>query len=283
MVVPLTLTTIRGLLIACKGHVFAVPSSHVERLVRVNPSELKSIEGRPALLLNDTPVPVVALADVLALESGETAQQSEMLTILVLARADQHLAVLVDGLIAEQELIIKNLGTRLLRIKKISGATVLPTGKIALILDTAELIRSALIHAPIYRASTMTAQIPAGAPKRLIVADDSVTTRTLEKTILEAAGYEVTAAADGAEAWQLLQERGADLVVSDVEMPRMDGFALTEAIRGSKRFRDLPVILVTGLEKDEDRARGMEIGADAYLLKSAFDQRNLLETISQLL
>src|SRR6185437_93498 len=102
--------------------------------------------------------------------------------------------------------------------------------------------------------------------------DDSVTTRTLEKTILEAAGYEVLAAADGAAAWQLLQERGADLLVSDVEMPHLDGFALTEAVRGSPRFRGLPVVLVTARETEQDRARGLAAGASAYLTKSAFDQ-----------
>ena len=108
-------------------------------------------------------------------------------------------------------------------------------------------------------------------------------TRTLEKSILEAAGYEVATAADGQAAWQLLHERGADLLVSDVEMPRMDGFALAEAVRGSRRFRELPVVLVTALESDQDRARGIAVGADAYLAKSAFDQKNLLETIAQLL
>jgi two-component system chemotaxis sensor kinase CheA len=121
------------------------------------------------------------------------------------------------------------------------------------------------------------------AARRLLVADDSVTTRTLEKTVLEAAGYEVIAASDGAEAWHLLQERGADLVISDVEMPRMDGFALTEAVRGSRRFRDLPVILLTALDNERDRARGLEVGADAYLVKSAFDQTVLLRTLEQLL
>ena len=119
--------------------------------------------------------------------------------------------------------------------------------------------------------------------KRILIAEDSLTTRTLEKTILEAAGYEVEAVADGESAWGLLQQHGADLLVSDVEMPHLDGFALTQAVRASKRFRELPVVLVTGRERDEDKARGIEVGANAYLVKSAFDQRNLLETIAQLL
>ena len=123
----------------------------------------------------------------------------------------------------------------------------------------------------------------APAKKRILVVDDSLTTRGLEKSILEAAGYEVTVAADGDSGWQMLQEHGADLIVSDVDMPRMDGFALTEVVRASPRFRGLPVVLVTARETDADKARGVAVGADAYLGKSGFDQKNLLETIAQLL
>jgi len=125
---------------------------------------------------------------------------------------------------------------------------------------------------------------PAGrARRRILVVDDSITTRTLEQSILEAAGYDVRTAVDGADGWQALQEHGCDLVVADIEMPRMDGFALCEAIRGSKRFTALPVVLVTALETPEHRARGLEVGADAYIGKSSFDQRNLLDTLTQLL
>src|SRR5262249_6228976 len=123
-----------------------------------------------------------------------------------------------------------------------------------------------------------------GRPRqRILVADDSVTTRALEKTILEAAGYEVAVAPDGEAAWQVLQERGADLPGSDVAMPKVDGFQLTERVRASRRFAQLPVILVTARESEADRARGGAAGADAYLVKSAFDQENLLATIAQLL
>jgi two-component system chemotaxis sensor kinase CheA len=117
----------------------------------------------------------------------------------------------------------------------------------------------------------------------VLVVDDSLTTRTLERSILEAAGYEVLTAVDGSDGWRVLQEQGSDLVVADVEMPRMDGFALCEAIRASRRFAQLPFVLVTALERPEDRARGLEAGADAYIGKSSFDQESLLETIEQLL
>jgi two-component system chemotaxis sensor kinase CheA len=154
---------------------------------------------------------------------------------------------------------------------------------VALILNAAEVVQSALALPADRRLADALAQEPTVVKRRLLVADDSVTTRSLERSILEGAGYEVVVAADGSEAWRLLQDRGADLVVADVEMPRMDGFALCRAIRGSTRFRELPVVLVTALESDTDRKTGLDAGADAYLPKSAFDQRQLLETIAQLL
>jgi len=170
---------------------------------------------------------------------------------------------------------------RLRRVRHFSGATLLPSGRIALILNAADLLRSALQRAPGKQlAVELTA--PMAEPKLLLVVDDSVTTRSLVKSILEAAGYTVLTAPDGIAAWQILQERGADLVVADVEMPRMDGCDLAATIRKSPRFRKLPVVLVTALDSVQDRTRGMEAGADAYLIKSAFDQKELLETIAQL-
>jgi len=116
-----------------------------------------------------------------------------------------------------------------------------------------------------------------------LVVDDSITTRTLEKNILENAGYQVVVAADGQEAWALVQGQPLDAVVADVAMPRMDGFVLTEKVKGDERFQELPVVLVTSLESPQDRVRGLETGADAYITKSTFDQRELLETIERLI
>jgi two-component system chemotaxis sensor kinase CheA len=152
-----------------------------------------------------------------------------------------------------------------------------------LLLRPSDLVRLGVGRAPSSRAAAGFGTTSQSVAKRALLVDDSATTRTLERGILEAAGYEVLIAVDGKSAWLLLQEKGADIVVSDVEMPNMDGFALTEAIRASKRFRDLPVILLTSLDSAQDRARGMDSGANAYLVKSAFDQTNLLETIRQLL
>jgi two-component system chemotaxis sensor kinase CheA len=285
LAVPLTLTTLRVLLVGAAGQTFALASTNVQRLVRVEPGHLRFVEGREMLALGGPPLPVASLAGTLGLTGTAPPHANGKAPAVVVKAGTLTAAFLVDELVNEQEVLIKNLGARVRRVRHLSGATILPSGQVALVLNAAALIRTALERAPAEGiAATLARAAPAGAAKkRILVVDDSVTTRTLEKSILEAAGYEVTAAADGAAAWQLLQERGADLVVSDVEMPRLDGFALTEAIRGSRRFRELPVVLVTGRESEQDQARGIEVGADAYLVKSAFDQTNLLQTIAQLL
>jgi two-component system chemotaxis sensor kinase CheA len=203
------------------------------------------------------------------------------MSALVLRVGDQQAAVVVDQLQGEREIVVRALGPRLRRIPNVGGGTILSDGRIALILNAAELLERA--QAIPSTARTMPAPETAARRRRLLVVDDSATIRALEKSILEAAGYDVAVAADGQEAWQLLLETGADLVVSDVEMPRMDGFMLTEAIRASRQFRDLPVVLVTAMETEADKARGLAVGANAYRVKSAFDQTDLLATIERIL
>jgi two-component system chemotaxis sensor kinase CheA len=134
------------------------------------------------------------------------------------------------------------------------------------------------VQRPLLAAAT-----PDTVRRRLLVADDSVTTRTLEKTILEEAGYEVRLAADGHQAWQILQEEAIDLVVADVEMPGMDGFTLTDTLRRSVALGRIPVVLVTSLSSDKDRARGLEVGADAYIVKSGFGRDGLVDAVGHLL
>jgi two-component system chemotaxis sensor kinase CheA len=282
LAVPLTLTTLRALLVGAGGQTLALAGTNVQKLVRVGPDDLASVAGREMLRLGGTPLPVAGLAETLGLAPHATSPGARRPAVIV-AAGERRMAFVVDEFVAEQEVVIKNLGSRLRRVPLVSGATILPSGQIALVLNAASLIRTALARGAGVTLTPAAPAPPAPTRRRVLVADDSVTTRTLEKSILEAAGYEVLAAADGDAAWRLLQERGADLLVSDVEMPRMDGLALAEAVRASPRFRDLPIVLVTARASEEDRARGARAGADAYLVKSAFDQKDLLETIAQLL
>lgn len=276
---PLTLTSIRALIVMVGGRRFALDAADVARLVRVSGDRLASVAGASVLVLEDGPVPVAALSELLDVTAARPSP-GDSLPLVVIVAGGRKLALLVDDFVGEQEVLVRPLGRRLAGLPLVAGGTFLDGGMIALILNAGGLLRAASDRkpAPIAPAATKAAQ-PAA---RVLLADDSLTTRSLERSILEVAGYEVIAAGDGEEAWRLLQEHGADIVVSDVEMPGMDGFALTEAIRGSRRFADIPVVLVTGLATDADRRRGLDVGASAYLVKSAFDAKSLLDAIGRL-
>ncbi len=278
LVLPLDLATMRVLLVEVSGRTFALATGSVQRVLRVELDALATVGGQRVLRVGDTPLPVFSLADLLGVPARPQAERHAPAVVLASARTEA--VVLVDALLSNQEVVLKGLGRRLLRVRNVLGVTRLGGGQTVLVLNAPELLQSALRDAT---TAAPTAASVVASPKRLLVVDDSVTTRTLVKTILEAAGYEVTAAADGAQAWQLLQTITVDAVISDVEMPRMDGIGLTETIRRSASHRELPVVLVTSLGSDRDRARGVQAGASAYLTKSGFDQQTLLDTVATLL
>jgi two-component system chemotaxis sensor kinase CheA len=284
LTVPLTLTTIRAVLLRVGDQELAVPSHQVESLRRVQRDELPLVDGRRRLCAGGPPVLVVSLGALLGLGApSPPAARKIALAQLAAGGADEagdRAAFIVDELLDEAELTVKRLPRRLAGAPHLSGAAILPSGRVALILNVQALIDSALAQTGDDVA--LRATQPARARKRVLLVDDSITTRGLERSILEAAGYEVMTAADGAEAWRLLQEKGADILVSDIEMPNVDGFQLTERVRGASRFARLPIVLVTGLASESDRARGLDLGADAYLVKSAFQQSSLLETVADL-
>jgi two-component system, chemotaxis family, sensor kinase CheA len=282
MRMPITTSTMRALLVAAGGQVFALPETGIRKLLRLPPGDIRPVRGRDAILTGDTTLPIASLAGTLGLPVSRV-DDRERLTVVVAASGPDEMAFVVDEALELTEVVVSPLGSRLRRQPLFSGATLLPSGRIVLVLRPANLMQAALegrTPEPIFRQPTGAG---AGLRRRVLLVEDSATTRALEKAILDAAGYEVIAATDGLEGWQLLQEHGADLVVADVQMPRMDGFELAETVRGSRRFRDLPIVLVTALESESDRKRGMDAGADAYLVKSGFDQRALLRTIEQLL
>ncbi len=292
LTVPLTLTTTRTILAAQAGRLFAIPSAAVERSARVRAHALVRIEGRRAVALDGQPVPIVELAQLLELPPGPERDRNEQAwrPFLVLHQGSRRVAIVADELVGEQEVVMKPLAWPLKRVRNVSGAAVLSSGELALILNPADLLKTALkvVDVDVDKrggAASSGALAPPPRPRRprLLVVDDSVITRTMERSVLEAAGYEVQAVADGVEALGVLRGDAVDLVVADVEMPRMDGFALTSAIRSDERLRQIPVVLVTSLGAREHRERGVAAGADAYIVKSAFDQGQLLQTIGRLL
>lgn len=274
---PPTLATIRAVLATLGSQPVAIPISSVERMLRIAPEGVRRAEGRDVILTGETPVPLVALARLLPPLAERAAVGP--LSVILLRAAGRRLAVMVDELLSEQEIVLRPLKSQM---PHVGGAAILGLGRVALVLNPGSLIAAGLEPGAHGAASVGLVQALVVGRKRLLVVDDSITTRTLEQSILESAGYDVMTAVDGADGLRVLQEQGCDLVVSDVEMPRMDGFALCQAIRAHKRFKDLPVVLVTALETPEHRARGLEVGANAYIGKSSFDQRDLLDTLRQL-
>jgi two-component system chemotaxis sensor kinase CheA len=286
--VPLTLATTRVLLVEDGGQMFAVPSSGIERTGRVRTGDMQRLEGRRALQLDGRVVPVVELAELLQRQSTDVAEPTadEWRPFFILPQGDRVVAILTDRLVDETELVVKALGAPLTRVRYVGGAAVLGTGSVVVILNPGDLIKSALGN--LERAPRNAApELPSVAEitrRRILVVDDSVMTRTLERTILEAAGYTVIVATDGAHALErLAADPHIDAIVSDIEMPRMNGLELTAAVRQDERWRHLPVVLVTSLDSAEQIERGAAAGADAYIVKGRFDQNDLLQTVSRLL
>lgn len=282
LIVPLTLTTLRAVLVSAGGQTYAFAGTNVYKMVHAPVGDIRSVAARQVLMIDGVPLPLASLAGVLNSLAPAVDAPAGKMAVIIIASGTTRQAFVVDGLLTEQEILIKSLGARIRRTPLVAGATLLPAGGIALVLNAANLVRRATqAGAPL----TLLSKEAAAAPvrKRLLVVEDSVTTRTLMKSILEAAGYAVATAADGAAGRQFLLDHDVDLVVSDVDMPIMDGFELTAALRAAPKWRELPVVLVTARETERDKARGIEVGADAYIVKSAFDQRSLLETIRQIL
>jgi two-component system chemotaxis sensor kinase CheA len=286
---PLSVATTNCLLFERGGQLFAIPTSGVLRVTRVAATQIGRAEGRDVVRIGERVLALHDLADLLKLSPATAPVLSDGLVYaLLLGVADQRVAIGVDAVHEVQELVIKPLPPPLSHVQHIAGASNLGTGDIALVLNISDLVRTASqggVHSLVQpRPAPLPATVEAPASvQTILVADDSFTTRSLERNILETAGYRVCVAADGLEAWTLLQSEPVNLVVSDVMMPHMTGFDLTSRIRSDKRLADLPVVLVTAQESPEDRERGLSAGADAYLVKSAFDQDNLLEIIRRLI
>ncbi len=282
--VPLSLSSSHGLLLRAGNACYVLPLDCVQRIIPVTPRDIQMLEGRAALMLDGRPLALVHLADLLGL-AGQAVPSSGYRLALLLGSGERQVACLVDAVLGEQELVTHRLPAPLEQVRFITSAAILADGSVVPILDAVDLLNAAFGA----RRSVGLATEPV-APRRsptVLVVDDSITTRTLEKNILEAAGYQVRLATDGAEALltlnQMADDGGCDLLLSDVDMPRLNGFDLAAQVRATPRFQHLPIVLVTSLDTPADRERGIAAGADAYIIKRNFEQHALLETIAQLL
>jgi two-component system chemotaxis sensor kinase CheA len=283
LLLPLTQSTFRGIVVRVGEQPFIFPAPQVERVARIPPGNIKSVENRETIELGGIILSFVWLADLLELPRQErNDRELDFVQLFVLESGGRRLAIGVDEVLGEQEVLVKSLGGQLVRVRNVAGAAVLGTGRVVPILHPGDLLKSAA------KVTAQSGSAPAredqeATRKSVLIAEDSITARILLRNIVESAGYETVSAVDGMDALALLRTTDIDLVVSDVDMPRLNGFELTARIRASHEFADLPVVLVTSLDSREDRERGIEAGANAYIVKSSFDQSNLLDVIKRLI
>jgi two-component system, chemotaxis family, sensor kinase CheA len=277
---PLSMVTFRGILIKVSDREFVVPTAKVQRALRLNKKEVKTVENKATIPFDGKVIPFVNLSNILELPIKET--DSEYVQTLIFNLNNKQIGFAIDEIIDEQEVLVKNFNKHLARIRNISSATVLGSGKVIPILNISDILKSALKPTVVLTKQKVAKETEV-VKKSIIVVEDSITSRMLLKNILETAGYEVTTAIDGVDGFTKLKENAFDAVVSDIDMPRMNGFDLTEKIRSDKVLSEIPVVLVTSLSKREDRERGIDIGANAYIIKSSFDQSNLLEILERLI
>jgi two-component system chemotaxis sensor kinase CheA len=281
LVVPTTLAVLPCLLVTTGGQRFALALHSVVVVAAAGTQAESHADGRPAIWVDEQPTALSDLATVLDMAGSETSDGP----IVVVAGLNQRHAFRVDELHGQRDLMVKGVSHLLPRLDVIAGASVDADGSILVVLDPPGLVqraRRAGLHSSAIPSRVPTPQ-PEGPRSAVLVVDDALTVRELQRNILERAGYQVRVACDGIEALALLAESPSDLVLTDVEMPRMDGFALTETIRAHPRLGNLPVLLLTSRSSDEDRQRGLDAGADGYIVKSAFDEAGLLSAIERLL
>lgn len=282
ILLPLTLATYRGITVCVAEQTFVLPTSHVELTARVPRSEVLTAGNRATVRINGETLSLVWLGDILGIAHVQD-EADPFLQVVLLQASGKHIAFVVDEVLNEQEVLVKNLGRQLARVRNIAAATILGSGKAVPILNVSDLIKSALQAPTARNAPAAAAKDGERREKRVLVVEDSITARNLIKGILELAGYQVSTAVDGVDGYTQLRSGNFDIVVSDVEMPRMSGFDLTAKIRSDQKLAHLPVILVTALESREDRERGIDVGADAYIVKRSFEQSDLLEVIGRLI
>ena len=278
---PLSLVTFRGVLIEVTGKQFVVPTAKVKTVLRLKTDEVKTVENKATIPIEGIVIPLVNMSDILEMPFKET--DSEYIQALIFSANNKQIAFAIDQIVNELEILTKTFNKQLTRVRNITGATVLGSGKVVPILNIADIMKSALkVTGRVYKPKESDMK-EEEEQKPILVVEDSITSRMLLKNILESAGYRVSTAIDGIDGFTQLKEGSFLAVVSDVEMPRMNGFDLTKKIREDEELSDMPVVLVTSLSKREDKEKGIDVGANAYIIKSSFDQSNLLEILERLI
>jgi len=281
---PVTLSVIRAVVVEIAGEPYAFPLTRIDRILRVPASGVRTVEGRPYLASDAANIGLVSAAQLLDL--GEAAPDAQELAVVVIGDRTARYGLVVDRILGEQDLVVRRLDPRLGKIADISAAAITPEGAPLLIVDVDDLVRSVEKRLGDSARELTFAASPlafARARKRILVVDDSITVREVERQLLVNHGYDVLTAVDGVDGLNSLKHGVFDLVISDVDMPRMNGIDLVRTIKLDPKLRSTPVVIVSYKDREEDRMRGLEAGASYYLTKSSFQDNTLLQTVEDLI
>jgi two-component system chemotaxis sensor kinase CheA len=283
LVIPTSRATFNGVIIRLGWNKFIIPTKNIVHALRISQRDIFKIEGNESIKIGNDPFPLVHLGDVLGLPRTIQPNTPLFIHVILVEALSKRIAFLVDEVLEEHEVLVKPFGPLLPKLRNIIGAAIVGSGDVIPVLDPNNLLRNSISLGPKHGYATQEKRILAkkNQKKSILIVEDSITSRMLLKSILESAGYKVSVANDGMEGLTALKTEPFDLVLSDIEMPRMDGFTLTEQIRANPQLSRLPVILVTSLETKEYREKGASAGANAYITKSNFAQANFLEIIQR--
>jgi two-component system sensor histidine kinase and response regulator WspE len=282
---PITRSLIRALLVRIADEPFAFPLSRIDRILMLPQEAIHLIEGRQHIMVEEQPVALVSAAQVLELPEGTRKGNDH--PVAVISDRGERFAVVVEEFLGERDLEVRPLDPRLGKVADVSSASVLENGWPVLIIDIEDLVRSIdnLLGGRRLRRVGPNVALPEAAKsaKRVLVVDDSITVRELERQLLEGRGYAVDVAVDGLDGWNAVRGTRYDLIISDVDMPRMDGIQFVRSIKGDPRLKSTPVVIISYKDREEDRIRGLDAGADGYLTKSSFHDQTFLDTITDLI
>ncbi|MBZ9783803.1 hybrid sensor histidine kinase/response regulator [Pseudomonas sp. REP124] len=282
--VPLTLSVVRSLVVEVGGEAYAFPLAHIERMCDLEPSDIVQVEGRQHFWHEGRHVGLVAASQLLHRPASQNNQQT--LKVVVIRERDTAYGVAVERFIGERTLVVLPLDERLGKVQDISAGALLDDGSVVLIVDVEDMLRSVdklLNTGRLERIARQGGQAVEAARKRILVVDDSLTVRELQRKLLLNRGYDVAVAVDGMDGWNALRSENFDLLITDIDMPRMDGIELVSLLRRDNRLQSLPVMVVSYKDREEDRRRGLDAGADYYLAKASFHDDALLDAVDELI
>ncbi|VVE86767.1 hybrid sensor histidine kinase/response regulator [Pandoraea bronchicola] len=281
---PLTLSVVRSLLVEIGGEPYALPLASLSRTLALPQEHIDMLEGRPHFTLDGKQIGLVSAQQVLC--GSEPVAVAGDQPVVVFGEGDARYGLAVDKFLGERMLVVQPLDTRLGKVPNIAAGALAEDGSPLLIIDTADLVRSiakAVEMGSLERLPMRAAQASGRGRKRVLVVDDSLTVRELERKLLAARGYDVSVAVDGMDGWNAVRSETFDMVITDVDMPRLDGIELVTLIKRDARTADLPVMIVSYKDREEDRQRGLDAGADYYLAKGSFHDDALLRAVVDLI